>query len=75
VTPPNAIRRGEIVEEIVDHLRPWKDRISEATVTAEVNRELDILLGYVPAQAGGLIVRGIAPMPKSSTVRSVKSRS
>jgi hypothetical protein len=61
----------------VDHLRPWKDRISEATVTAEVNRELllYILLGYVPAQAGGLIVRGIAPMPKSSTVRSVKSRS
>ena len=39
VTPPNAIRRGEIVEEIVDHLRPWKDRISEATVTAEVNCE------------------------------------
>jgi hypothetical protein len=29
----NAIRRGEIVKEIVDHLRPWKDRVSEATVT------------------------------------------
>jgi hypothetical protein len=47
----NAIRRGEIVKEIVDHLRPWKDRVSEATVTAEVNRELDILLQYVPRQA------------------------
>ena len=47
----NAIRRGEIVKEIVDHLRPWKDRASEATVSAEVNRELDILLQYVPRQA------------------------
>ena len=28
-----------------------KDRIGETTVTAEVNRELDILLGHVPAQA------------------------
>ena len=36
-----AIRRGEIVEEIVLNLRPWKDRISETTVTAEVNGELD----------------------------------
>jgi hypothetical protein len=26
LTPPNAIRLDEIVEEIVDHLRPWKDR-------------------------------------------------
>jgi hypothetical protein len=49
--PSDAIRRGEIVEEIVLNLRPWKDRISETTVTAEVNRELDILLGHVPAQA------------------------
>jgi hypothetical protein len=47
----NAIRRGEIVKEIVDHLRPWKDRVSETTVSAEVNRELDILLQYVPRQA------------------------
>ena len=51
VSLSDAIRRGEIVKEIVDHLRPWKDRISEATVTAEVNRELDILLQYVPRQA------------------------
>jgi len=49
--PSDAIRRGEIVEEIVLNLRPRKDRISETTVTAEVNRELDILLGHVPAQA------------------------
>ena len=51
VSLSNAIRRGEIVKEIVDHLRPWKDRVSEATVSAEVNRELDILLQYVPRQA------------------------
>jgi hypothetical protein len=33
--PSDAIRRGEIVEEIVLNLRPRKDRISETTVTAE----------------------------------------
>jgi hypothetical protein len=47
IRPSDAIRRGEIVEEIVLNLR----RISETTVTAEVNRELDVLLGHVPAQA------------------------
>lgn len=47
VSLSNAIRRGEIVKE---------NRGSSATVegshfTAEVNRELDILLQYVPRQA------------------------
>lgn len=47
-TPPDAIRRGEIVEEIVDHLRPWKDRVSETTATADVNSEMDMLIRFVP---------------------------
>ena len=49
--PSDAIRRGEIVEEIVLNLRPWKDRSSEATLTAVVNRQLDLLLGVVPKLA------------------------
>lgn len=55
VTPSKAmIRQGEIVEEIVDHLRPWGEsnrtgrRLSEATVTTTVNSELDILLRSYP---------------------------
>jgi hypothetical protein len=51
VTPPDAIRRDELVEEIVDHLRPWKDRKGAAAVTAEVNRALDVLLKLVPLEA------------------------
>jgi hypothetical protein len=37
-----ASRRGadEIVEEIVDHLRPWKAHKSVATITAAVNQRL-----------------------------------
>ena len=63
VKPPNAIRRGEIVEEIVDQLRRSKDRMRGYGHHRSESR----LLGYVPAQPGGLIVRGIAPMPKSSS--------
>ena len=51
VTPPDAIGRDELVEEIVDHLRPWKDRKGAAAVTAEVNRALDVLLKLVPLEA------------------------
>ena len=51
VTPPNPIRREEIVEEIVLLLRPWKDRMGEATVTAEVNRALDAHLKFANQQA------------------------
>ena len=50
-TPPDAIRRGEIVEEIVDHLRPWKDRVIETAATADVNYELNELHGSVCLKA------------------------
>jgi hypothetical protein len=46
-----AIRRAnrdEIVEEIVDHLRSWTGRKDNAAITAEVNRELDLLLIWPP---------------------------
>jgi len=43
-------RRDEIVEEIVDNLRPWKNRMSIAAVTADVSHELNILAKLVPLQ-------------------------
>jgi hypothetical protein len=43
-SPTDAIRRGEIVEEIVDWLRPRKHRMSDTAVTAAVNPYLDLLL-------------------------------
>ena len=46
----DATRRSEIVEEIVDWLRPWKHRMSDAAVTAAVNHHLDLLL-LVPLDA------------------------
>ena len=48
-----ASRRGadEIIEEIVDHLRPWKSHKSAAAITAAVNHELEVLLKLVPLQA------------------------
>jgi hypothetical protein len=48
-----ASRRGadEIVEEIVDHLRPWKAHKSVATITAAVNQRLDVLLKLAPLEA------------------------
>lgn len=48
--PPNAVRREEIVEEIADHLRPWKNRKSNTAITAEINQELDVLLKLVPLE-------------------------
>jgi hypothetical protein len=50
-SPPNAPRRYEIVEEIVDQLRPWKHRVSEATVTDKVIDELRLLLLLAPLEA------------------------
>jgi hypothetical protein len=44
----NATRRGEILEEIVDHLRPWKYRKEVAEVTAVVSHELGVLLELAP---------------------------
>jgi hypothetical protein len=40
-----ASRRGadEIVEEIVEHLRPWKSHKSVAAITAAVNHALGVL--------------------------------
>ena len=44
------MRLGEIVEEIVDNLRPWKNRNSRNIVTAQVNKTLDLLLKLIPLQ-------------------------
>jgi hypothetical protein len=49
--PPEATRRNEIVEEIVDHLRPWKDRKDQGQVTVAVDHELDVVLKLAPMQA------------------------
>jgi hypothetical protein len=49
-SPTDASRRGEIVEEIVDCLPPWKHRMSDAAVTAAVNPYLGQLL-RVPLDA------------------------
>src|ERR1700693_4731638 len=48
-----ASRRGtdEIVEEIVEHLRPWKGHKSVAAITAAVNHDLEMLLKLAPLQA------------------------
>lgn len=48
-SPPNRTRRDELVEAVVDNLKPWKNHKSRDTVTAEVNRTLDILLDSVPS--------------------------
>jgi hypothetical protein len=48
VTLPNARRRDEIVEEITENLRPWKNHKGRDTVTAAVNTALARLLRIVP---------------------------
>jgi hypothetical protein len=50
VVPPNVMRQGEIVEEIVNNLLPLKDHKSREIVTAQVNKTLDSLLKLVPLQ-------------------------
>jgi hypothetical protein len=48
---PSRYGTDEIVEEIMDHLRPWKNHKSGAAITAAVNREIDMLLKLAPLQA------------------------
>jgi hypothetical protein len=48
--PLSATRRDEIVEEIVDHLRPWKNHKSCETVTSKVNNSIDALSKLVILQ-------------------------
>jgi hypothetical protein len=50
VAPLNAIRRDEIVDVIVENLRPWKNQNSRGTITAAVNHGIDVLLNVVPLQ-------------------------
>ena len=68
-----ASRRGadEIVEEIVDHLRPWKTQ-SVAAITAAVS--LRCSSSSLRCRRSFLTGRGIGRMPRSSTVRSARSR-
>ena len=47
VSPPNRTRRDELVEAVVDSLKPWKNHKSRDTVTAEVNQTLNVLLEWV----------------------------
>src|SRR5215831_1065717 len=49
--PANAIRRDEIVEEVVENLRPWKNHKSRESVTAAVNQQFDVLVELAPSLA------------------------
>jgi hypothetical protein len=49
--PAPGGRANEIVEEIVDNLRPWKGGKSEAAITAAVNDRLGVLLKLAPLAA------------------------
>jgi hypothetical protein len=48
---PGGRATNEIVEEIVDNLRPWKGGKSVAAITAAVNDQLAVLLKLAPLQA------------------------
>jgi hypothetical protein len=48
---PSGRGADEIVEEVVDHLRPWKNHKSGATITAAVNHDLELLLKLAPLEA------------------------
>ena len=50
VVPLSAIRRDEIVEEVIDNLRPWKNHRSRDTVTPKVKHSIDALRKIVPIQ-------------------------
>lgn len=43
--PPSGARRDELVEAVVDNLKPWKNHTSRDTVKAAVNQILNFLLG------------------------------
>jgi len=45
----SAIRQNEIVEEIVDNLRPWKSHKSRVAISQEVKGKLDTLRYYIPS--------------------------
>jgi hypothetical protein len=47
-SPPNATRRREIVEKILVQLQPWKRRRREVSITAQVNYNVNHLLGRYP---------------------------
>jgi len=49
--PASAIRQGEIVEEIVDNLKPWKGRKSRDVVSAEVKHTVSLVLEWVPLES------------------------
>jgi hypothetical protein len=66
LTPAAVARRDEIVEEIVDQLRPWKE--GEAAVIELVQNDLRHLLCLAPLEATGApIVPSIAFMLRNST--------
>ena len=46
-SPLSGTRRDELVEAVVDNLKPWKNHKSRETVTANVNGYLDFMLGLV----------------------------
>src|SRR5262249_39667124 len=43
--------RDEIVEEVVENLRPWKNHKSRDSVTAVVNQQLNLLVELAPLQS------------------------
>src|SRR5262252_3102585 len=47
-SPLKGARRNELVEDVVDRLRPWKNYNSRDTVTAAVNENIDLLIEFVP---------------------------
>lgn len=50
VGPANAVRRDEIVEEIVNSLRPWQAYLSRDEVTVAVKHELDFLFQTITVE-------------------------
>jgi hypothetical protein len=48
---PGGRATNEIVEEIVDNLRPWKGGQSVAAITAAMNDQLAVLLKLAPLEA------------------------
>lgn len=50
VAPLNGTRRDELIEGVVNQLKPWKNDNSRATVMAAVNQSVDALLELIPLQ-------------------------
>jgi hypothetical protein len=51
LVPPNLDRLYEIIEEIADHLRPWKGRKNRAAIISAVDTDLTFLLMLSPHEA------------------------